>query len=431
MAKEIRMTPKELSKYGVISELIDGYVNGTEAAKQIGLSIRQVKRLKAKVIKEGQIGIIHKSRGKESNRRISEEKTEKMKKIVGENYRDFGPKFASEKLEEIHKIKVGKEKLRLLMTHWGYWIPKPRKKNGEYRHWRQRKEYYGEMEQFDGSYHRWFEDRGPECCLLASIDDATGKITKLRFVYDEGVIPVFTFWKNYIEKHGKPLKIYLDRLSTYKNTHKSVLDDPDVLTQFQRAMRDLGIKLISAYSPQAKGRIERLFGILQDRLVKELRLAGISTIEKANKFAEEVFIPKHNAQFSVLAQKKRNLHKSLTKFEKENLDKIFSIQKTRVVNNDFTIRYEGKWFQLAETQPTLVLRKARVLVEERINGEIFISLRGKYLNYEVLPARPEKVKMKIIGLSRTKPAWKPPANHPWRKIPIINPKKRYQTSSLT
>jgi len=422
------MTQKELPRYEVIKRLIQKEINGTEASKQLSLSTRQTRRLKANVEKYGIKGIVHRNRGRESNRKISEEKVNEIKKIIGENYRDFGPLFASEKLGENHQIKIGKEKLRQLMIEWKFWRPKPRKKNKEYRSWRQRKEYYGEMEQFDGSYHEWLEDRAPACCLLASIDDAMGKITGLRFVHDEGVIPVFTFWKNYLQREGKPLKIYLDRLSTYKNTHKSVFDDPNVLTQFQRAMKDLDIELISAYSPQAKGRVERLFGTLQDRLVKELRLAKISDIEKANRFLEKVFIPKFNAKFSVLPQKKGNLHRSLNRFEKAHLDKILSVQNTRIVNNDFTIRFKGKWFQLSETQPTLVLRKDKVQIEERIDGSTFISLRNKYLNYTVLPARPEKIKIKVAALTRTKSTWKPPANHPWRKPFIVKP-DRYQISS--
>jgi len=428
MTQLITMTQKELPRYEVIKRLIQKEINGTEASKQLSLSTRQTRRLKANVEKYGVKGIVHRNRGRESNRKISEEKVNEIKKIIGENYRDFGPLFASEKLGENHQIKIGKEKLRQLMIEWKFWRPKPRKKNKEYRSWRQRKEYYGEMEQFDGSYHEWLEDRAPACCLLASIDDAMGKITGLRFVHDEGVIPVFTFWKNYLQREGKPLKIYLDRLSTYKNTHKSVFDDPNVLTQFQRAMKDLDIELISAYSPQAKGRVERLFGTLQDRLVKELRLAKISDIEKANRFLEKVFIPKFNAKFSVLPQKKGNLHRSLNRFEKAHLDKILSVQNTRIVNNDFTIRFKGKWFQLSETQPTLVLRKDKVQIEERIDGSTFISLRNKYLNYTVLPARPEKIKIKVAALTRTKSTWKPPANHPWRKPFIVKP-DRYQISS--
>lgn len=225
--------------------------------------------------------------------------------------------------------------------------------------------------------------------MLASIDDAKGEITGLKFVHWEGVKPAFKFWKEYIQKRGKPLRIYLDRHSTYKQNQKSIFDDPDVLTQFERAMKDLDVEIIHAYSPQAKGRIERLFKTLQDRLIKELRLAGISAIEEANRFAEEIFIPNFNQKFSVPAQKKRNLHRPLNKFEKENLDKIFSLQNIRKVANDFTLRYKGRWFQLLETQPCLVLRKNKILIEERISGEILISLRNRHLNFKELPGRPE------------------------------------------
>lgn len=432
MAQElIIMTPKELSRYGVIERLLNKEIDGTEAAKQLDLCKRQVRRLKSKVKRYGPKGIIHRNRSKRSNNRIPEEKIEEMKTIVKDKYHDFGPTFAAEKLEENHQIKVSNEKLRQLMINWDCWKPKPRKENKEYRSWRQRKEQYGEMEQFDGSYHDWFEGRAEPCCLLGSIDDTTSQITKLEFCHWEGVQEAYSFWKDYVETRGKPLSIYLDRHSTYKQNQKSVFDDPECLTQFQRAMeRDLEVKLIHAYSSQAKGRAERMFNTLQDRLIKELRLAGISTIGEANKFAKEVFIPKHNAKFAVLPQKKGDLHRPLTEFEKNNLDKFFSIQHTRVVNNDFTIRYKGKWYQLSARQPTLVLRKDKVLIEVRMDDSLFISLRDKYLNYTVLPARPKKVEMKVIALTRTKSTWKPPANHPWRRPCILNPEKRYQTSSL-
>lgn len=432
MAEEsITMTNRELSRYGVIKRLIRKEINGTEASKQVALSIRQVKRIKAKVKRHGVKGIIHGHRNKPGNRRILEKKVKKMKRIVEDNYPDFGPTLTREKLEENHQMKIGKETLRLLMIEWELWRPKPRKKNKEYRAWRQRKEQYGEMAQFDGSYHHWFEQRADPCCLLGAIDDATGKILKLKFVHDEGTIPVFSFWKEYAEKQGKPLSIYLDRLRTYKQNLKSVFDDPNCRTQFQRAMeQDLSIKIIHAFSPQAKGRAERLFGTLQDRLVKELRLAGISTIKEANGFVEKAFISKHNNKFAVLSQKKGNLHKPLTKFEKDNLDKIFSVQTIRTVGNDFTVRHKGKWHQLSERQPTLVLRKDKVLIEERITEETFISLRNKYLNYTLLPARPEKVKMKVIALTRAKSTWKPSADHPWKRPFIVNKRKTEQLTSV-
>lgn len=432
MAQELMtMTPRELSRHEVIKRLIDKEINGTEASKQTGLSVRQVKRIKARVKKDGARGIIHGLREKPSNRRMTEEKVRQIQGWVKDKYPDFGPTFAKEKLEEDHGIKVGKETLRLLMIKWELWKTKPRKKNKEYRAWRQRKEQSGEMVQFDGSYHHWFEDRAEKCCLLAAIDDATGKILRLQFVHDEGTMPVFSFWKTYLEQQGKPLSIYLDRLRTYKQNLKSVFDDPHCRTQFQRAIeQDLNIKIIHAFSPQAKGRAERLFNTLQDRLVKELRLAGISTIKEANQFVEQVFIPKHNARFAVVPQKKGDLHQPLTAWEKDHLDKIFSVQDIRIVNNDFTVRFAGQWYQLAEQQPCLVLRKDKVLIEKRLDGSLRLGLRNKELNYVALPSRPEKVKMKVIGLTRSKSSWKPPADHPWRKPFILAPSQRCQTPSL-
>jgi len=428
MAELIIMTQKELSRYEIIKRLIQKEINGSEAAKQMDLSVRQVKRIKARVIKEGPKGVIHKSRGRIGNRRLNPEILEKAKYWLKNKYSDFMPTFAMEKLKELHQIKLSKEKVRQIMIELGLWKARPRKKNKEYRSWRKRKDYYGEMEQFDGCYFDWFE-RGKLDCLLASRDDATNKVTKLKFVSDEGVKPVASFWKEYFETHGKPLKIYLDRLSTYKNTHKSVIDDPQVLTQFQRMMRQLDVELIFAYSPQAKGRVETLFQTLQHRLVREMRLAGIKTLEEGNKFLEKVFIPQFNAKFSVVPVKRGNVHRPLTEIEKEQLDQIFSKQEIRYVNNDFTVRYQGKWFQLLEKQPVLVRKKEKIIVEERISGEIFLSLRGKYLNYILLPERPKKViEAKVPALTTSKSSWKPPADHPWRQF-SFGSVKRYQTSS--
>lgn len=428
MAQTITMAIKELTRYEVIPRLVRREINGTEAAKQLNLSVRQLKRIKARFIKEGAQGLIHQSRGRKSNRKIKEEKAREILKIIKAHYYDFGPTLAKEKLEENHQITIGLETLRQIMINEDLWKPRQRKKNKEYRAWRQRKEYYGEMEQFDGSYHHWFEDRAEPCCLLASIDDATSKPTKLQFVHWEGVKEGFSFWEKYLKTHGKPLIIYLDRHSTYKKNQKSVFDDPKALTQFQRAMEgDLGVKIIHAYSPQAKGRIEVRFNNFQDRLVKELRLAGISTIKEANQFVEEVFVPKFSQKFAVAPQKKRNLHRPLTAYEKENLDRIFSIQEKRFVNNDFTVRYKGEWFQLSKNQPVLVRKKEKVQIEERINGQIFIALRGKYLNYTVLPERPKKIiDVKLPALTRAKSNWKPPANHPWRQRFTFNQERRYQ-----
>jgi len=411
--KLISMTEKELSRHNIIKNLIAGTINGTDAAKQMALSIRQTKRLKAKVIKLGANGIIHANRGKSSNRAMSEEKVNKIEIIIKKNYSYFGPTLASEKLDENHAIKIGKEKLRQLMTDWNLWKPKPRKQAKNKHFWRPRKDNYGEMEQFDGSYHNWFGDE--ESCLLLSVDDATGKITHAKFDINESVVAVFKFWTEYFEKNGLPISTYLDKFSTYKVNHKNAVDNKDMITQFQRASNQTGFKLIFANSPQAKGRIERMNKTLQDRLVKELRLANISTIKKANEFLKE-YIPKFNAKFAVMPNRKIDLHKEISKILKQKLPQIFSIQKNRIVMNDYTVRFKNQYFQLRQEQPTTVYKKDMVIVEKHLNGEIKINLKGRYLNYTELPERPKKeINVKLVALTNRKPSqWKPPANHPWR-----------------
>lgn len=409
------MTNKELTKFQIIKELIKKKINGTTAAKKLNLSVRQIKRLKVAVRQLGIKGVIHKARGRVSNNRLPEETIKQALGLISNHYSDFGPTLAQEKLKEIHKISISYETLRQLMIGKGFWKAKPKKATKEYRSWRPRKEYYGDMQQFDGSYHPWLEDRAPDCCLLASIDDATGEITGLEFADNEGVVPVFTFWLEYVKTLGKPLKIYLDRYSTYKQNHRYLLNDPEALTQFERAMTDLDIELIHAHSAPAKGRIEKLFHTLQDRLVKELRLHDISTIPEANHFLKRKFMPWFNRRFAVKALKPGNVHRKLTAKELNLLSSIFSIQSKRTVNNDFTIRFKGQWFQLAEQQPTLVLRKDLITIEERLNGSICIRLKGKYLSYTKLPQRPERINIPIIALATTKQTWQPPESHPWKR----------------
>ncbi|MEA3357465.1 MAG: ISNCY family transposase, partial [Patescibacteria group bacterium] len=367
----ITMTQKELERYEIIKKLTSGTINGTEASKQLRLSVRQVKRVKARVNKYGAKGVIHSSRGRSSNRMTHQSTVGQIVKLIKSKYYDFGPTFAAEKLEEDNNINIGVETLRQLMISHKLWKSKPRKKTTDHRVWRPRKEYYGEMEQFDGSYHVWFGDE--ESCLLLSVDDASGKITHGRFDYNEGVKAVFKFWNECVSKNGLPLSIYLDRFSTYKINHKNAVDNKEFMTQFQRATGQLGIELITAYSPEAKGRVERMFKTLQDRLVKELRLTGIKTINEANEFLKE-FIPKFNAKFSVVPQKKKNLHKSVSEKIKKELPRILSIQDKRKVHNDYTIRFKNQYFQLEQEQPTTVYKKDTVIVEEHLDGNIKINL---------------------------------------------------------
>lgn len=425
----ITMTQKELLRYDIIQNLIDGRINGTEASKQINLSVRQIKRLKARVKLYGAKAIIHKNRGKTSNRKIPETKINKIKRIVKENYHDFGPTFAVEKLEENHQIKISNETLRQLMVKWGLRSIKLRKQPRKIHVWRPRKDNYGEMQQFDGSYHRWLENRAGELCLLLSVDDATGRITHARFDYNESVKAVFGFWTEYFNKNGLPISIYLDKFSTYKVNHKNAVDNHELKTQFERVMKEVGVKPITAHSAEAKGRVERIFGTLQDRLVKEMRLAGISAIEDANKFLKE-YVPRFNAQFAVVPNRKADLHKRINEQLKGKLPQIFSRQSQRKVNNDYTIMFDNKYFQLNKEQPTTVYKKDIVIIEEHLNDDIKINLKGYCLNYIVLPERPKKlIDIKLSALTRRKQSdWKPPADHPWRKSFIANTQQKQTVS---
>jgi hypothetical protein len=311
------------------------------------------------------------------------------------------------------------------MIKVGLWKAR-KQKQPEYHAWRERKEYFGQLQQFDGSYHLWFEKRlldkfgnPQEVCLLASIDDATSKITHAVFDFNEGVEAVFNFFKEYVETLGKPVDVYLDKFSTYKINHKNAVDNTELMTQFQKVMRILQIGVINANSPQAKGRIERLFETLQDRLVKELRLKNISTVEQANIFLKEEFIPRFNAQFSVVPAKAGDINRKLTKQEKSRLKSIFSIKSQRIINQDYTIQFKNHFYQLEEIQPVTIRPKEKVEVQEWLDKTLHFSFKGKDLKYFLLKEKPKKFKTAPAILTTHKSNWKPPTNHPWRQYPRL------------
>jgi hypothetical protein len=416
MEKEIiGMTQKDLVRYRVIKNLIARLINGTEAAKQLSLSVRQIKRLKNRVVEEGAKGIPHRSRGKGSNNKTDLNLWNEAKELIQTNYPDFGPTFAHEKLVEIHKLEISKGTTRNIMVKEKIWTPKKRKRNKQYRCQRERKSSFGEMIQFDGCYHFWFEDRGEEYCLLSGIDDATSKPVKLKIGKSESVLEVFDYWKEYVKRYGKPVAIYLDKYSTYKINHKNAKDNHELLTQFQRACNELDIELITAHSPQAKGRVERPFSTFQNRLVKDMRLQDISTVEEANKFLENFWAEDYAKRFAVRPKSKADLHRKLTAKELANLDAIFSVQSIRQINNDFTVRFKNHWYQLAKEQPVRPRRQEKVLIEERLDGTLAIRLRGKYLNFKSLPAKPEKINGAPLARPAKSKAHTPPPNHPWRR----------------
>lgn len=410
------MSKREIDRHTVLEQLIKKEIRRSHAAKLLKLSARHVTRLKQAVVEFGAEALVNKQRGRPSHNQIPADERKKITRLLTEKYPDFGATFASEKLKECHKIDRDPKTIRAIQEEAGLVGPKRGRTKDTHRSWRQRRSAFGEMEQFDGSYHNWFEGRGSieEACLLAAIDDATGKVTFAEFAPHEGVFPVFAFWKRYLETHGKPRSVYMDKFSTYKMNSAAAKLNPDLKTQFQRAMTALQIEPIFAQSPQAKGRIERFFETAQDRFVKELRLAGISTIEEANRFLNEALIPAFNEQFSVAPASEANLHQPLAAHERKSLPSIFARQETRIVNNDFTFSFQKQWYQLTEYQPVTVCKKDEVTVEEHLDHTIHIRLRGKDINYVLLPARPKKASVPFV-LAKSSPPTKPSADHPWRK----------------
>jgi len=413
----LAMSNKDLDRHDVLKRLIRKEITRVATAKLLKLTERHVTRLKQAVLTFGAGALIHKQRGKPSHNRLPEKEREHIACLLKEKYPDFGPTFAAEKLREVHAIDHDPKTICSIQIKEGLWKPRQVNTKDIHRSWRQRRSAFGEMLQFDGSYHNWLEGRGgvKEACLLATIDDATGKIVELEFALHEGVFPVFAFWKHYVEIHGKPRQIYMDKFSTYKMNSHAAKDNPDLKTQFQRAMTELHIEPIFAQSPQAKGRVERLFDTLQDRLVKELRLARIESVEAANRFLKDTFIQAFNEKFAVEPANPSDLHQALGEKERKILSSIFSRQEKRTVQNDFTFSFQNQWYQLTEDQPVTICKKDEVTVEEHLGHTIHIRLRGKELNYKILPERPKKVPVPFVIAKTPLQPMKPKADHPWRQ----------------
>lgn len=414
----IEMSLREVKRLKVVQEAIDRHITQKAAASIMGLSERQARRLVKVVREEGDRGIIHKSRGRPSNRKTPGKVKDKVFLLYREKYHEFGPTLASEKLLELDGIKVSDETLRLWLIEAGLWQKK--RKRSSHRQWRQRKECFGEMVQMDGSHHDWLEGRGPELVLMGYIDDATNT-TFARFYDYEGTAPAMDSFKRYVRKYGLPQSVYLDRHTTYKSTRKLTeweeLEGLEPMSQFERALEELGVEVIHAYSPQAKGRIERLFGVLQDRLIKEMRLRGIKTKDEANVFLGE-YLPKYNKRFRVCPANNTEVHVRLPRYF--NLDKYLCIKTERTVRNDNTIAHNGKLYQIEAGTKT-----KKVMVEERLNGTMHVvsPVRDKSLNgvrdgvslkYKEIEARPIRITVKSLA-SKRRPRYIPPKDHPWRR----------------
>lgn len=381
----ITMNHKELEQAKVFELVNQGLITQAEAAARLKITDRWVRKKIKRYNKSGELGLIHRGRGKLSSKRWDPEKEKFLIELLDSKWHGFGPTFASEKLEEIHEIKVSREVVRQAMIRAGLWQPK--QKRVKHRKRRERKPMFGIMIQLDGSPHDWLEGRAGKCTLLVFIDDATSQILWLEFVESESVEAIMRATKNYIEKYGIPRSFYNDHGSVFHVNLNNA--EGDKKTQWERACKQLCIEIIHAHSPQAKGRVERCNQTMQDRLIKELRLAGIYSIEAANKFLHiSSFIVNHNAKFSVKAAQKGDAHRDHRQY---NLDDIFSIYETRILGNDFTITFNKRIFQLHNQQRTIIRPKNEITVKTQLDGTLKLWIRKTELFFSEINAYPAKI----------------------------------------
>jgi transposase len=410
----ITLSMNELEKIRVLDRLKSKKIKQIDAAKLLGKSERQVRRLQRRYQELGESGVASRLRGKVSNHRLTEKIRTTALSLIAAHYADFGPTLATEKLRNVHGIKIAVETVRGLMIEKHLWIPK-RGAVVSLHLRRERRASEGELIQMDGSHHDWFEGRGPKCVLHVAIDDATSKIMGMRFELTESLSGYFELLCSYVMTHGRPLNIYVDRHSIFSvNKKDPSFDKKSRLTQFGRALRDLGINLIHARSSQAKGRVERVNRTLQDRLIKEMRLAGISDIESANGFLSQ-FIVQHNERFAKPAANPTNLHRPLESHHR--LEKILTPQYCRVIQKDLTLSYEGSFYQIMNKDESHRLMNKKVLVWRDPDGKLRAELGDREL--EILPLSQVLADQTCIPLQwRKKRQWKPGYNHPYRRYKI-------------
>jgi transposase len=407
------MSKRELTRLEVMHRLKEKRLTQKQAAQVLGLSIRQVKRLWRAYQERGAAGLVSARRGKPSNNRLDAEVARQALDLIKKNYGDFGPTLAHEKLTEVHRLCLSRESVRRIMIEEKIWKPKRAKQTPVYQ-LRERCACVGELVQIDGSDHAWFEERGPRCTLLVYIDDATSQLAELWFVPDETFFAYAEATQHYLERYGKPVAFYSDKHGIFRVNQERPMGTTSGLTQFGRAMQELDIQIICANTPQAKGRIERANQTLQDRLVKELRLRGISDLETANAFLPE-FRKDYNRRFAVQPRSTHDAHRPLLK--SDQLDLILTHQETRTLSKNLTIQFKHVIYQIQSKRPGYALRNAKVTVCENAKGEITILYKNKPLSYTIYhkpPPQAEVVDTKSLNRHLDPP--KPPAeNHPWRR----------------
>jgi hypothetical protein len=372
---ELKMTLKEADRLSVVKQIESKKINLRKGSEELGISYRQQIRIWQSYQREGPKGLISKRRGKLSNHRLSNELIQKVIRIIKEKYSDYGPTLVREKLKEKHNLKLAKETLRKVMLKEGIWKAK-KVKNKKYHPRRTRRSRFGELEQIDGSYEYWFENRAEKCCLLVCVDDATSNLMQLKFCKTETTQNYIQFLKGYLNQYGRPLSFYSDKHSVFRVNQKEV-ERGVFTTKFHKVLKKLDIELICAHSPQAKGRVERVNGVLQDRLIKELRERSISSVEEGNQFLEE-FKRIYNKKFAIEPANPENAHRKL--LPSQNLEQVCMIEEERVLSKDLSFQYKTEIYQIdSEYKHRLYGKRIRIY---ELNGKIQKILQnGKELKY--------------------------------------------------
>ena len=387
----------------------------SEAGRILDLSVRQIKRLLKVYRAKGAEGLVSKHRGRKGNNRLSEEVKKRALNLLKTKYQGFGPTLAHEKLVEKEKLQLSDERVRQLMIEEGLWKPRKAKKVVVHQ-LRERRACFGELIQIDGSPHDWFEGRAQPCVLLVFIDDATGKLVQLLFVESESFFSYCQATEGYFKQDGKPVAFYSDKNSIFRVNVPSV-DTRSDLTQFGRAMQELDIEIICANSPQAKGRVERVIQTLQDRLPKELRLRGISTMIAGNAFLPQ-FMTDFNQRFAVQPRSSVNAHRPLT--SQDDLARILTWQETRSLSKNLTLQFHKTVYQIRSHRPAYALRNAQVTVCVNAQDQITILYNGKALSFSIYTHQAKQAnvvspKQLDLALQPLRPPTKPAPDHPWRK----------------
>jgi Helix-turn-helix domain len=422
----ISLSAKERERLKVLQQVEEGHVKQIEAARRLRLTDRQVRRLQVRLRQQGDRGIVHRLRGCRSNRKIPDPVRQRAVQLLRQaRYAGFGPTLAAEHLAR-QAIPVSRETLRNWMSAAGLWQPR-RRTLKQVHVWRPRRSCFGELVMQDSSPYRWLEDRGPAGHLIALLDDATSRVWG-RLVEHDSTEENLRTLGGWLARYGRPLALYTDQNSLFVTSRpvqwQEQLRGEPARTQFGRALGELDIEWIAAHSPQAKGRIERLFGTLQDRLVKELRIQQITTLEQANRFLELTFWPDWERRFAVRAAGTANAHRPLAAAQR--LAEILSVRVARTVTSDHTVSWQGQRWGLRREDVAVGLRGASAEIERRLDGSHWLRFRGRYLRLQSCPAAARSASpsgLRPPGLAEGKAKAKakaknksiPSADHPWRK----------------